>query len=533
VLLAFVRPAAAHADPPGPPLRIGRISISTVPLFSQAEAARGPVYRLLNALHVPSRPELIRKFLVFHEGEAYDPAKVEESERALRALDFLKTVKITAGEPHDGAVDITIETQDQWTTDPNADFSHGEGINTYTVDLTQKNLFGTGAEASFTAAQTSERSTRSVELATPALITAAWNADLLWAHSSDGGEKRLLVNHPFSSRTRWTLAFSLDALRQETRLYQLTQTVAAFAERHRELTAEAAWAFQADPLLSRRLLLGFDNLVDRFAPPLGRAPGHHRHPQVPPPSGELPANRRFHWFYIGYEEVVNDFIKLDYVNKDLREEDFNLGRQLAARFSLSPHTPDPLDDDFRVRLEAGNGWRQGPDGFLLVHAGVDTRIGDRRLANFIATASLLEAHKIPGPWRQTLVARLDWTAGKRLDRDIQFLADALTGLRAYPVHAYSGDKRLLLNVEDRFFLGREVAQLFAPGAAVFFDAGTAEPAGTSITFRRLHADIGAGLRFGIARADATQLRLDLAYRLDRDATGHRGLVLSFGTRQAF
>ncbi|HEV7516825.1 MAG TPA: hypothetical protein VGR07_11035, partial [Thermoanaerobaculia bacterium] len=98
---------------------------------------------------------------------------------------------------------------------------------------------------------------------------------------------------------------------------------------------------------------------------------------------------------------------------------------------------------------------------------------------------------------------------------------------------YAGDKRLLLNLEDRFFLGRELLQLFAPGAAVFLDVGGAQRPGTALELRDLKVDVGAGLRFGIARTDSTVLRFDLAYRLNTDPTGRRGFVLSIGSSQAF
>src|SRR5258707_12251748 len=89
-------------------LRVGRITVTTVPLFSAEEAGQSTFYGVANRLAVPTRAGLVRKFLLFHEGEPYDPARLRESERALRALDFLKTVTITPLPPHDRVVDITV-----------------------------------------------------------------------------------------------------------------------------------------------------------------------------------------------------------------------------------------------------------------------------------------------------------------------------------------------------------------------------------------------------------------------------------------
>src|SRR6202162_2810069 len=73
-----------------PPLRVGSITIRALNVFSPEEAAHGWVYRAADALHIETRESVIRKFLLFREGEPYDPARLEETERNLRVLPFLK-----------------------------------------------------------------------------------------------------------------------------------------------------------------------------------------------------------------------------------------------------------------------------------------------------------------------------------------------------------------------------------------------------------------------------------------------------------
>jgi len=107
-------------------------------------------------------------------------------------------------------------------------------------------------------------------------------------------------------------------------------------------------------------------------------------------------------------------------------------------------------------------------------------------------------------------------------------------LCGYRLHAMTGDKRLLVNVEQRFFSEREYLQLFSPGAVVFVDAGTAVPRQTGLTFSQIKEDAGVGLRIAIARAGGNNiLRIDVAYPFQRDAQGRRGLLVSFSSSQAF
>jgi hypothetical protein len=65
-------------------LRIGTITIQTGGVFSEAESADGSLYRLADKLHAETRPSVIRKFLLFKEGDAYDPARLAGTEREFR-----------------------------------------------------------------------------------------------------------------------------------------------------------------------------------------------------------------------------------------------------------------------------------------------------------------------------------------------------------------------------------------------------------------------------------------------------------------
>src|SRR5262249_11994214 len=140
--------------------------------------------------------------------------------------------------------------------------------------------------------------------------------------------------------------------------------------------------------------------------------------------------------------------------------------------------------------------------------------------------------RFAGPRPQSFLARIAATRGWNLDADRLLYADGATGLRAYPLYAFEGDRRILANVEHRVFCGCEIFQLVAPGVAVFVDAGAAAPPGESLTWSRVKADAGVGLRFAITRASAF-LRVDLGYAFQPDPRGRRGWLLSFSGSQAF
>src|SRR3954453_13439547 len=77
-------------------LHIGKITIDSVDVYSHKEASKGWFYRAADALHIETRDPVIRKFLLFREGDVYRPERLAETERALRALHFLKSASVTA-----------------------------------------------------------------------------------------------------------------------------------------------------------------------------------------------------------------------------------------------------------------------------------------------------------------------------------------------------------------------------------------------------------------------------------------------------
>src|SRR5262249_53979166 len=110
------------------PLRVGRITIRSLNVFSPEEAASGGFYRLADALHITTRPAVIRQFLLFQEGDPYDPEQLAQTERNLRQLTFIKLASVIASPPHDGVVDVEVTTQDGWTTEVGGSLGSKGGV---------------------------------------------------------------------------------------------------------------------------------------------------------------------------------------------------------------------------------------------------------------------------------------------------------------------------------------------------------------------------------------------------------------------
>ena len=154
------------------------------------------------------------------------------------------------------------------------------------------------------------------------------------------------------------------------------------------------------------------------------------------------------------------------------------------------------------------------------------------IQNAIARAELIYVNREGSDYPRTLVGHLEARSGWRMDREVQFFADGLTGLRGYRAHTFAGSRSFVLNLEERFHLGREVLQLASPGLVAFFDAGNATDDGFR-SLMHLKTDVGFGIRIGLPRTPKNLLRIDFAYALNRDPLGRRGLLVSFSSGQAF
>ena len=101
----------------------------------------------------------------------------------------------------------------------------------------------------------------------------------------------------------------------------------------------------------------------------------------------LPSDRQFRYLFLRYDSAVNDFVKLNFVNKDVRYEDFNLGRQYSIEAAVSPRSFGADRTTSYFRVAAGDGKSLG-DGFVLPAASLSSRL-DGGPRNTIATSSLL------------------------------------------------------------------------------------------------------------------------------------------------
>src|SRR5205807_825943 len=134
----------------------------------------------------------------------------------------------------------------------------------------------------------------------------------------DGNDQRFQIRRPFYSfATPWSADFTFIGFRQNDRLFDQGRESEKFHQRHRMLNASYGLALAPNDHVANRVTAGLRAVNDNFD-------------TLPNRPGLLPQERDYRYFFVRYEHAQNDFLKLNYVNKDMRYEDFDLGRNYSV-----------------------------------------------------------------------------------------------------------------------------------------------------------------------------------------------------------
>lgn len=517
--------AALYAAAAGPLLaqdapQIREIRIVSENVFEDAETSL--LARVADAIHGVTRPEVVRRELLFSEGDTLDPAKLAETERNLRALDLFRSVKVRAVPVGEDQVDVVVETRDAWTTQVNGSFGRAGGRNKFGAEIEENNLLGFGKSLSVSFASNSDRETRAIGYDDPQFLGRRLELEVLYASMSDGDRTRFALTRPFRSleaRSAGSVVF--EDGRQSTRIYGGGAEIAQFESDTRFFELSAGKRIFADSIRPiARFTAGYRREEASFAFQEGIADA-------------LPEERRFGFFFGRLDLLQPAFVVERGIYSFSRDEDFDIGSRVSFELGYSPSVFG-AQERLAGRLQLLRGLSFS-SGFLVGSLSAKTRARtDGSFENTIAEGSLLAIWRPLKGVAQTVVGRVALSLGNALDRDVQLAADGATGLRGYRLHAFTGDRRLLVNVEDRIRITPELLHLFEIGAAAFVDAGYAWPVGVPMRLSDMRVDVGAGLRIALPRASRLGIfRLDLAYALRPDLQGRRGFLVSFSSSQAF
>lgn len=493
---------------------IESISISVHDVFEDDDGtpALWP-YRLANQLHLDTKKSVIRRELLFHEGDRLDREAIEQTERNLRALPFLRAARVeTVPGETEGTVGVRVVVSDSWSTTPEARLAKIGDEWVWGLGITEDNLLGRGKELQAMHAVDLDRESTFVAYRDPRLAGSRTALSTLYSTATDGHFASMGAERPFYSLdTLWSFDLGVEDFDRLDPLYENGERVEDLHHLHTGGSVGIARAVRRTESSAFRLHLGYQLAQDDV--------GSDR--------------RKFGVLRIGVTTVSHDFRKLTHVNRFERTEDINLGNQASAFFGISaPFLGGEPGRSTFVSLSGRRGLSLNAAGFLLGTVSWQARNRHGGIENSIARFRADLVQKFSP--RRVVLAKADFLYGANLDPEVQLRLGAESGLRGYPVRQFNGDRSLLLSAEGRWFVADDVARLVSFGVACFFDSGFAWPTGSPIALKDLRSDVGVSLLLGANRVAANRpgVRIDLAYAL-HPIEGRSPWLLSAGSRIGF
>jgi hypothetical protein len=503
---------AAESVPPPEALEsegavIGEIRISIGDVFdNRIPGERAWLYRTANKLHIETREETIRDQLLFKPGEPYRRRLIEETERLLRANDYLYSASIVPTAYHDGVVDLEVHTRDVWTLNPGFSYSRAGGENDFGVQIVETNLFGTGQQVGVAWGDDVDREAVQFDYYDPHFVDGYTQLGLMYADASDGETTSFRLHRPFYALdTRRAGGLSLFDGRLNQPRYVLGDEIGEFEHREEHYELQFGVSRGLEGHWVRRWTSGFTYERDRFA----------LLPAVDP-GGPLPEDRELVYPWIGVELVEDSFQERSNQDQIRRTEDVLVGLRGGARLGYASETLGSDRDAWVIDAWAQDGLDLRPGHSLFGSLAATGRLESGSLRNGIVEAAARYYWQTTE--RTKFFADASGALAEDLDAEHQLLLGGDNGLRGYPLRYQAGTSRALLTIEERYYTDWYPFHLFYVAGAAFFDMGRTW--GTDVTGAESAGwlrDVGIGLRLGSSRSSfGNVIHIDLAFPLDGD-----------------
>ena len=477
-------------------------------VFSKDDNPLGLGDPFLNSLHFVTRKNVILQELLFSSGDRVDIELFRETERNLRKLNFIGSVRIETKPNADGSVDVHVFTRDLWTTVFSIEFSRSDNRNKYGLLLQEQSLLGYGSPLSLSW----NRTERGDAVRISHLFRRIRGSRLqLTSFVKNGPAEEyqyfFALDRPlYSLDTKWAFSANINS----SNLPRLKDTDDEFLEQSnfQRFTLTRASGSRFRKMIALVSVFHEDAESDNYTQEIRELSGRFR----------LKAFR---------------FAKTFKLDKMERVEDIELGSSIGAGIARAG---DFLGGD-------RNQWMFSADQTLAFPSGsrswifqqvryTTTREKDNSVNRIWELNIRAYSQVVP---RQTIAFRLFAGSRSNLDdrTDIYKLRD-LSGLRGYTISdSIFGEKTLLLNLEDRLFSDINFLTL-SFGGVLFLDAGGAWDETKSVKLSELKYAAGFGFRWEVTKsATARVTRIDFGFPLDGRGISLKNMVVSLASGQLF
>ncbi len=493
------------------------------------------VTRELTELHATTNPEVIRRFLALKAGMKCDELRRVESERILRAQPYLADASIRPVLDDIGGVYLSVVTTDEISLVLGGGGSVG---NPYlkAIRLGEQNFMGEAVSVVGQWKYSQDfRDNYFAQITDYQFLGRPYQMSVLGARNELGGEWGFEVSHPFQSDLQKFSWRSTAGSREEYRYFRRLQLIPPPPE-NQDLVAPPERLPRPPAVLLQRAYGDMGGVI-RIGPPgatLGLVGGSISYEDEMPqnfPTAVGPGTIQRDTIGVlvdRYERHRSTRLNALAGIRDVRyiqvtgfealdgRQDMRKGVEIATLLGRGyEFLGSRVNDLFAsANVYAGTGT---PSVFAAFEGTLEgRRDNETKRWDGILGSGRFATYSKPVP-RQTFLTSLEWSGGWKQRIPFQlFLGDRSGGPRGYEKSVLGGGQRVVLRLEDRFFLGR-VKSLASVGIAPFTDfakiyAGDA-PFGVTTP---INASVGLSLLASVPPKSQRMWRLDIAFPLNRD-----------------
>lgn len=485
-------------------------------------------YRALNLLHITTSAGFIRRELLFEEGDCLDSFYLDESARLLESYGFIGYATVTTEPDGRGGHVVTVETQDEWSTQVDVGITYDAGINLEKLEITEENFLGQGVFAEVTHRERREARRQAIGLATPRFFGRA-DASFQIGRDRTGNFFNEYLRYPFIGETgRYSLRHGYD---RSTRFFsyatsdqdaatdpEFTQVlVPAF----RELLEFSVARRFGEPFKSVIVGATFTRDVIRFPDAPSVIYGNDFNDLQPYP-GPVPTVLETQFQESGASRLAlhvgtrrQQYVIYEAID-GLRDRmrvgvGMYAGLSVGRSFDLFVPGDVPAADDYFGRAHASF---TAPIGSSLLHGGgtVETRRDGGDWRDLLVDADLVAYIRGEAlPW-QTFFFRTQFAGGWNTELPFQLSLGGREGVRSLKEDRFPGGRMVRLVAEDRILFPWPRRGSVDVGMTAFVDYGRVWPGDVPYGVDSgWQGALGIGLRLGLPSGTRHVFRLDYAF----------------------
>ncbi len=463
------------------------------------------IFKLANRFHIKTRRYIIEREMLLKKGNRYSQQLADESSRNLRANLKIYDAWIETRLLPSGKVLMKVVTVDQWSLAGGLSYSREGNETRYQIGAEEENFLGNNQFISF----------------------------YYYAQSDDDNfiETRFYDNRFLGRRYRFALDYGSDPLNTVQRL-RLSRPLY-------DLKQKCSYSFDAAKFSGRRDVYAdnskigesffdgdrvYSELAYRTGAPdskylvrLGhtyRFEGNHDRRIFSDDADDIelalatfPEDSLYHQLNLENQYARFRYITLDNIDGFGYTEDFVLGYFVGAEYGRAFHS-DFKDHHFDRVSAFVSHYRSHGSSLILFDYGHEIWFRGRAMLRHATAVSGKYYNRLSD--RVTLAFRARYSSDWQGSDQNSLLLGGTTGIRGYDKFFLTGDRRVVINAEARFFSNLTfLSAMF--GAATFVDLGSVWKPREKLNMSNVYGSAGVGLRIAFAKSTKNIVRIDLAY----------------------